>query len=427
MAQMNIGIAGLGVVGAKTAQLLLSPLHAQNGTDLSLRAVSARNKDADRGFSLDGIDWHDDARELAARDDIDIIVELIGGSDGIALELVSSALRAGKHVVTANKAMIAHHGFALAELAETQNVSLLFEAGVAGGIPALKLIREGLAANHLSRITGILNGTSNFILSEMTATGRPFAAVLAEAQEKGFAEADPSFDIDGVDAAHKLSILAALGFGEKISFDAVQCKGIRAIDKADIAFAGEFDYTIKLLGIAERGGMRSVQPCLISNSHAIAHINGAMNAVCVEAEPVNIINCSGPGAGAGPTASAVLSDLIDIAHHRTAPVFGVSTDRLEDAPEISAAKQISKFYIRMLVSDRAGVLSDITAILKELDISVESMLQRGQPKADTVTLVMTTHQTSLEAIEKAQARLAKADFVTGDIMVLSIIDANELR
>jgi len=427
MTQMNIGIAGLGVVGAKTAQLLLSPLHSQHAAHLSLKAVSARDKSIDRGFSLAGIDWHDNALALATREDIDIVVELIGGSEGIAGDLVSAALKAGKHVVTANKALIAHHGFELARLAEEHQVSLLFEAGVAGGIPALKIIREGLAANHFSRITGILNGTSNFILSEMTATGRSFADVLKEAQAKGYAEADPSFDIDGVDAAHKLAILAALGFGEKISFETVQCKGIRAIDKADISFAGEFDYTIKLLGIAERDGMRSVQPCLISNTNSIAHINGAMNAVSVEAEPVNIINCSGPGAGAGPTASAVLSDLIDIAHHRNAPAFGVQTDALVDAPNFSTSEQISKFYIRMMVSDRAGVLSDITAILRDLDISVQSMLQRGQPQADSVTLVMTTHQTSVDAIEKMQARLAKADFVKGEIMVLCIIDANELK
>lgn len=426
MVQMNIGIAGLGVVGAKTAQLLLSPLHRPHAAELTLKAVSARDNNIDRGFSLDGIEWHHNALELASRDDIDIIVELIGGADGIAYDLVSAALNSGKHVVTANKALIAHHGFELARLAETHNVSLLFEAGVAGGIPALKIIREGLAANRFSRITGILNGTSNFILSEMTATGRTFDDVLAEAQAKGFAEADPSFDIDGIDAAHKLAILAALGFGEKISFDSVQCKGIRAIDKADISFAGEFDYTIKLLGIAERDGVRSVQPCLIANSQSIAHINGAMNAVCVEAEPVNIINCSGPGAGAGPTASAVLSDINDIAHGRNAPAFGMPTNMLADAPKFVASEQQSKFYIRMMVSDKAGVLSDITAILRDLGISVQSMVQRGQSKADTVMLVMTTHLTSVDAIEKMQAKLATADFVTGEIMVLCIIDANEL-
>ena len=425
MSELTVAIAGLGVVGAKTAQMLVSPHNDVCEGLLKLKAVSARNKNADRGFSLENIDWHEDAVTLATRDDIDIIVELIGGADGVALELCKTALQSGKHVVTANKAMIAHHGFELAQLAEQNNVALLFEAGVAGGIPALKILREGLAANHVTRIAGILNGTSNFILSEMTATGSPFEKILKQAQEKGYAEADPSFDIDGVDAAHKLSILAAIGFSEKIDFDAVQTNGIRSIDEADIAFAGEFDYTIKLLGIAERGGMRVVQPCLIPNNQSLAHINGAMNAVSVEAEPVQVINCSGPGAGAGPTASAVVSDLLDIAFMRFSPAFGVETSKLSTPPVTHPEQQTSRYYLRLMITDRPGVLADITSILKDLQISVEAMLQRGRSDDQPVTLVMITHATTLADIMHANKQLTACTFVSGDIMVLPIIERME--
>ena len=425
MSQMNVAIAGLGVVGAKTAQLLLQTEHASIQDRLRLVAVSARNKQTDRGISLSEVDWHDDARTLAGRDDVDIVVELIGGSDGVALDLCRAALISGKHVVTANKAMIAHHGLELAALAEQNQVSLCFEAGVAGGIPALKIVREGLAANHINRIAGILNGTSNYILSEMAASSRPFDAVLTEAQEKGYAEADPSFDIDGVDAAHKLAILAAIGFGEKIDFSGVQTSGIRAITGEDIAFAGEFDYTIKLLGIAERHGKRMVQPCLVPNSQSIAHINGAMNAVSIEADPVQIVNCSGPGAGAGPTASAVLSDLFDIACNRTAPAFGMEADRLSEPPVTTDDAHYSCYYLRVMVSDQSGVLADITSILKALNISVEAMLQRGKSEGQPVALVMTTHRTSLAAIRQARAELSACSFVSGEIMLLPIIESME--
>lgn len=425
MSELAVAIAGLGVVGAKTAQMLTTPQQEAYTDKLTLRAVSARSKSADRGFSLKNIDWHDDAISLAHRDDIDIVVELIGGADGVALELCKAALASGKHVVTANKAMIAHHGLELAKIAEENKVALLFEAGVAGGIPALKILREGLAANHVSRIAGILNGTSNYILSEMTATARPFENVLQEAQKKGYAEADPTFDIDGVDAAHKLAILAALGFGEEIDFAAIQTNGIRAIDEADIAFAGEFDYTIKLLGTAERHGMRVVQPCLIPNNQSLAHINGAMNAVSVEAEPVQVINCSGPGAGAGPTASAVLSDLLDIANQRFTPPFGRKTAQLSPAPSYRAEDHSSRYYLRLMVTDKSGVLADVTSILKELQISVEAMLQRGKSEDQPVSLVMTTHLTTLAAIEEAKAQLSACPFVSGEIMVLPIIERME--
>lgn len=422
---LSVGIAGLGVVGARTAQLLLSPLTSHPDLQLELTAVSARSKDADRGFSMDGVDWVDDCRDMAQRDDIDIIVELIGGSEGIAKELVEQALASGKHVVTANKALIAHHGYHLAQLAEGAGVTLSFEAAVAGGIPAIKLLKDGLVANRVSHIAGILNGTSNYILSEMTATGRSFDDVLAEAQEKGYAEADPSFDIDGVDAAHKLAILAAMAFGEQVDFDAVQIQGIRDVSDTDIAFAGEFGCAVKLIGSAERDGIRAVRPCLISHTQPLASINGALNAVSYEAEPVNAIQCSGPGAGAGPTASAVLADIADIALGRQSYSFGWPVSSLSEPVNAPAGQARSRYYIRLMVTDRPGVLHETAGILKDLQISVESMLQKGQSDDRPVALVMTTHETQADAIEQARLKLCETSFVSGDVMVLPIISSTE--
>ena len=298
---LTIAIAGLGVVGAETARQLVQAadrLSARAGRCLRLVAVSARS-DSDRGFDRTGIAFEADALALARRADVDVVIELIGGEGGIAMALVETALQAGKHVVTANKALIAHHGQRLAEVAEQASVRLKFEAAVAGGIPALKVLREGLAGNDIRRVTGILNGTCNYILSEMTQTGRGFDDVLAEAQAKGYAEADPSFDIDGVDAAHKLSILAAMAFAEQIDFGALQVTGIRQVTDTDISYAGELGYVIKLLGHAQPQSPATVQPCLVAKTGQLAQISGALNAVEFRAEPVQTVLCTGPGAGAG--------------------------------------------------------------------------------------------------------------------------------
>ena len=310
--ELTIAIAGLGVVGAETARQLVKAaerLSARAGRCLRLVAVSARS-DTNRGFDQTGIIFEADALALARRADVDVVIELVGGEGGVALALVETALQGGKHVVTANKALIAHHGQRLAGLAEKAGVRLKFEAAVAGGIPALKVLREGLAGNEIQRVTGILNGTCNYILSEMTQTGRSFDDVLAEAQAKGYAEADPSFDVDGVDAAHKLAILAAMAFAEQIDFDAVQITGIRQITDTDIAYAGELGYVIKLLGHAQPQSPATVQPCLVAKTSQLAQIGGALNAVEFKAEPVQTVLCTGPGAGAGPTASAVWQTLL---------------------------------------------------------------------------------------------------------------------
>lgn len=420
---LNVAIAGLGVVGAETARQLVQAadrLSARAGRRLCLVAVSART-DKNRGFAKSGIAFEVDALDLARRADVDVVIELIGGEGGIALSLTEAALQAGKHVVTANKALIAHHGQRLASLAEQAGVRLKFEAAVAGGIPALKVLREGLAGNDIKRVTGILNGTCNYILSEMTQTGRDFDDVLIEAQLKGYAEADPGFDVDGVDAAHKLAILTALAFGEQIDFGAVQITGIRQITDTDIAYAGELGYVIKLLGHAQPQSPATVQPCLVSKTGQLAQISGALNAVEFTADPVQTVLCTGPGAGAGPTASAVLADVIDVAASRGGLPFGMRVGQLARATE-KIDMQLRRYYLRLMVMDETGVLSAVTSILRDQQISVESMLQKSQSEDKPVALVLTTHPTAHLKIQAACSSLSSASFISGNVMALPIMD-----
>ena len=420
---LTIAIAGLGVVGAETARQLVQAadrLSARAGRRLCLVAVSARS-DSDRGFDRTGIAFEADALALAKRADVDVVIELVGGEGGIALEIAETALQAGKHVVTANKALIAHHGQRLAGLAEQAGVRLKFEAAVAGGIPALKVLREGLAGNQIKRVTGILNGTCNYILSEMTQTGRSFDDVLAEAQAKGYAEADPSFDVDGVDAAHKLAILAAMAFAEQIDFGAVQVTGVRQITDTDIAHAGELGYVIKLLGDAQPQSPATVQPCLVAKTSQLAQIGGALNAVEFKAEPVQTVLCTGPGAGAGPTASAVLADVIDVAASRGGLPFGMRVGQLAHATK-KTDNRARRYYLRLMVMDETGVLSTVTSILRDQKISVESMLQKGHSDDKPVALVLTTHPTASAQIEAACSSLSSASFISGEVMALPIVD-----
>ena len=423
MVDYRIAIAGLGVVGAETARHLTmraSHLAQKADANLVLTAVSARAKGKDRGFDMAHIAWEDDALALASRDDVDIVIELMGGSDGPALALTEAALKNGKHVVTANKAMIAHHGAHLARLAEENQVALCFEAAVAGGIPALKILREGLAANNVEAVSGILNGTCNYILSEMESTGRAFDDVLKEAQEKGYAEADPTFDVEGIDAAHKLTILDALAFGRLPDFNKVKTTGITQISDVDIAFADELGYRIRLVGRATKSGMASVAPVLLPATSQLAKVTGALNAVHYEAEPVNIISAIGPGAGAGPTASAVLSDILDIALNRVAKPFGIGIDRLQDNQSSSASEPQSAYYVRVMVFDRPGVLSAVTNVLKELSISVESLIQKGRANDEPVALVMVFHETTDEAVQKALKLLANEEAVHEVVVALPV-------
>lgn len=420
-APLRIGIAGLGTVGAGTVRLLqvnAELIAARAGRELMVVAVAARDRGRARGIDVSALSWHHDALALAADADVDVVVELIGGAEGMARALVETSLARGRPVVTANKALIAIHGAALAAAAERAGVALAFEAAVAGGIPVIKALREGLAADRLIRIGGILNGTCNYILSQMRETGREFAAVLAEAQALGYAEADPSTDIDGIDAAHKLAILAALAFGRPVDFDSVHVEGIRRIGAVDIGFATELGYRIKLLGIARRGeaGVETrVHPCLVPQAAPIAQVDGVFNAVVAEGEFVGRLMLEGRGAGAGPTATAVVADLIDIARGSLVPAWGASSGALSTLTSVPMSACRGHYYLRLTVRDRPGVIAEITAVLRDCGVSLKSMLQHGQAASaspdEAVPIVLVTHETSELAMRDVLARIAELEVV----------------
>ena len=426
---LKIAIAGLGVVGGEVARQLMhrqQQLALASGRALQLVAVSARSATADRGFSMGQIDWHDNAIELAGRDDVDVIIEMIGGSEGVAVDLTRAALKNGKHVITANKAMIAHHGAELASLAEDHNCYLLFESAVAGGIPAVKTLREGLAGNNMSRIAGILNGTCNYILTTMEQTGEDFADVLADAQRLGYAEAEPSFDVDGIDAAHKLTILAAIAFGQKPDFAAASIQGIREVSAVDFAFANQLGFRIKLVGVAAPGQVPRMQTCLLPLSSQLAKVNGVLNAVEFYGDPVGSVIAIGPGAGGGATSSAVLSDIIDIAHDRGGMPFGRPVAQLVDsADQVGAAMADMPFYVRLMVVDEPGVLAGVTGILQNYKISVESLIQQGRAPGDVVALVMTTHETAENTLAKALDEMASLPSVKAKPVAMPIFSADQ--
>ena len=412
---LSVALAGLGTVGVGVLHLLRENadlIAGRAGRPIAVTAVSARDRGRDRGLTLAGLRWYDEPEALADDPEADVIVEVMGGAEGPARALVERALAAGKPVVTANKALIAVHGAALAARAEASGAALAFEAAVAGGIPVIKVLREGLAANRLSRISGILNGTCNFILTVMRERGREFAEVLAEAQKLGYAEADPAFDIDGIDAAHKLAILAALAFGRPVDFAAVHVEGIRAISALDIALAGELGYRIKLLGIARRtaaGIEARVHPAMVPAAAPIARVDGVFNAVVAEGDFVGRVMLEGRGAGAGPTASAVVADLIDIARGRVTPVWGAANGALAALPSVGIEAHQGAYYLRLMVVDRPGVIADVTAILRDLGVSLESMLQRGRAPGEAVPVVLVTHETSEIAMRQAITRIAALD------------------
>ena len=415
MNTLRLGIAGLGTVGAEVVRLVAERgalLAERCGRPVAVTAVSARDRAKDRGLDLADIAWHEDARALAGDDNVDVVVELIGGEEGPARDLVRAALAAGKPVVTANKALIARHGAGLADAAEAAGVPLALEAAVAGGVPILKALRESLAGNRFSRVYGILNGTCNYILTVMEETGRSFEDVLAEAQALGYAEADPSFDIDGVDAAHKLAILASLAFGCRIDFDGVHIEGIRHVDAADIRFAEQLGYRIKLLGIARRtdhGIEQRVHPCMVRRDTPIARVDAVFNAVVAEGDAVDRVVFEGRGAGAGPTASAVLGDICDIARGLAVPAFSQAAESLAPAQTADMARHVGPYYIRLTVIDQPGVIADVSAILRDERISIESMLQQGRDPGEPVPVVLVTHDAQEDALMRAMARIGELE------------------
>jgi homoserine dehydrogenase len=429
---LGIAIAGLGTVGAGVVKVLArhgDELARRAGRPFAIKAVSARDKGRDRGIDVSGFKWVDDARDLAGVDGVDVVVELIGGSDGVARETVEGALTKGKHVVTANKALLAHHGTALARMAEFNDVTLAYEAAVAGGIPIIKALREGLAANRIDRLYGILNGTCNYILTDMEETGREFQDILAEAQAMGYAEADPSFDVDGIDAAHKLAILAALAFGTEVDFDNVYVEGIRRISPIDIEFARQLGYGIKLLGVAQRvpeeegGGIaQRVHPCMVLEDAPINHVSGVFNAIEVAGDFVDTTIYEGRGAGEGPTASAVVADLIDIARGNRVPTFGVAASALKPAATIPMGRRWGAYYVRFTVVDKPGVFADIAAALRDNEVSMESVLQRGRAPGEKVPVVMTVHDTREDAMQRCVEAIAALGAVVEPPTLIRIED-----
>ena len=423
---INIAIAGLGTVGAETYRIITEEsdfLKARSSANFNVVAVSAKSKDKKRDVDLTGVEWIADCRDIADIDNIDVVIELVGGSEGVAKDLVEKAITNGKSVITANKALVATHGNNIRELVAKHDVMFGYEAAVAGGIPIIKTIREGLASNRIDKIYGILNGTCNYILSVMRETGQEFEDILADAQRLGYAEADPSFDVDGVDAAHKLAILSAIAFQTPINFSGVYVEGIRLISPIDIDFATELGYRIKLLGIGEligNGLQQRVRPCLVPINIPISQVEDVFNAVAAEAEGLGTSLSYGRGAGAGPTSSAVLSDLLDFANNRRTSFLGAADSELVARPVQELQKLSGSYYLRLQVYDRPGVLADLTAVFRDKGVSVEALLQRGRNPDGTVPVVLTTHETSEAAIQKSVAEFEKLENVLEKPCILPI-------
>ncbi|HEY1942874.1 MAG TPA: homoserine dehydrogenase [Roseiarcus sp.] len=415
---LRIGVAGLGVVGSALIRLLQrrrEDLAARTDRDVSVVAVSARSA-RDRGLDVAGATFFDDPVALAASADIDLFVELVGGADGQAYAAAKAALSRGLPVVTANKAMLAAHGLELAQLAEDRGAPLCFEAAVGGGIPVIKTLREGLAGNAVRRVSGILNGTCNYILSRMETDGLPFDACLADAQKLGYAEADPTFDIGGFDTAHKLAILASLAFGAKIDAEGVSVEGIESITLADLAAADELGYRVKLLGVAERtakGVEQRVHPTMVAKSEPLAQTMGVLNAVTIDGDAVGALTLVGPGAGGDATASAVAADIADIARGDRGPVFGRPVAALEEAERVPMQRHEGGYYVRLAVVDRPGSMATIATRMGERRISLEAIMQKRRPHGASVEIapvVLITHATTETSIREALA-LAVADGV----------------
>lgn len=426
-AALRVALAGLGTVGGGVIRVLEANrdlITRRAGRPIEIVAVSARDRSKKRGVDISGFEWVDDTSALA-RCDADVVVELVGGADGPALALARATLAAGKGLVTANKAMLAHHGLALAEAAEAAQVPLKFEAAVAGGIPVIKGLREGAAANAIGRVYGILNGTCNFILSKMEAEGRDFADVLAEAQALGYAESDPSFDIDGVDAAHKLSILSSVAFGTRPAFGGVAISGIRDVIAADIAEAAALGYRVRLVGVAEAGAgglFQRVHAHLVPVGHPLAPVIGSTNAVVVDGNFVGRLLFQGAGAGDGPTASAVVADLIDIARGEYGPAYAMPVASLVEAPAAPAGERRGRAYLRFTVADRVGVLAEIAAAMRDAGVSIESLIQRAASEDGTALVVIVTHEAPGSHVEAALERLRGSQSLAGEPLWMHILD-----
>jgi len=436
---LRVGVAGLGNVGATLVRILQregEELTRKTGRSVVVTAVCARSRSRDRGIDIASLQWFDDPVALAKSDGIDLFVELIGGEDGPALAAVRAALEIGRPVVTANKALLARHGVALARLAEENSAQLGFEAAVAGGIPVIKTLREGLGSARIARVYGIMNGTCNYILTRMTgeggnSTGSSFAEALKEAQDLGYAEADPTFDVGGFDTAHKLAILATLCFGCEIAPDEVFVEGITTITQADIKVAGDLGYKIKLLGIAQRspdGIEQRVHPTLVPKGSAIAGVDGVLNAVALETDHVHELMLAGPGAGGPPTASSVLSDILDIARGTRVPPLGVPSQELVPYKQAPMKAHEGGYYIRLNAKDVPGAFAAIASRMGAAGISLESVIQRPDLRVSDAapadvsirTIVLITHSTLEQSVREALALIAADGFIVGEPQLIRI-------
>ncbi|MCA0869618.1 homoserine dehydrogenase [Seohaeicola saemankumensis] len=421
---LRLGIAGLGTVGTGVVKIVrrhADLLTARTGRKIEITAVSARDRAKDRGVSLRGYGWEDDPVALATRDDVDIFVELMGGPDGPAKAATEAAIAAGKDVVTANKAMLAMHGQALAELAENAGQSIRYEAAVAGGIPVIKALTEGLAGNEITRVMGVMNGTCNYILTRMESSGLPYDDVFREADALGYLEADPNLDVGGIDAGHKLALLSSIAFGTRPDFAGIEIEGIQRVTIDDIRQAADMGYRIKLLGVAQRtarGLEQRMQPCLVPADSPLGQLEGGTNMVVIEGDSIEQVVLRGPGAGEGPTASAVMGDVCDLARGLRLPVFGQPADSLDAAPSAIAGLP-APYYLRMALQDKPGALAKIAAILGDAGVSIDRMRQYGHSESAAPVLIV-THKTTRAALDKALEAMQSTDVMASTPVALRI-------
>ncbi|WP_025056856.1 homoserine dehydrogenase [Sulfitobacter noctilucicola] len=423
-APLRLGIAGLGTVGVGVVRIIRQQaalLEARTGRKVTISAVSARSKGKDRGVNLSDYAWEDDPVALATRDDVDVFVELMGGDEGPAKDATEAALNAGKDVVTANKAMLAIHGQALAELAEAKNRVIRYEAAVAGGIPVIKALLEGLAGNEIKRVMGVMNGSCNYILTRMESSGGTYQDIFAEADGLGYLEADPQLDVGGIDAAHKLAILSSIAFGTKVDFDGIQLEGIERVTIEDIKAAADMGYKIKLLGVTQKTGRgleQRMQPCLVPDTSPLGQLEGGTNMVVLEGDAVGQIVLRGAGAGEGPTASAVMADICDIARGVRGTVFGQPASTLESATA-ALTKLPAAYYLRMSLVDKPGALAKIATVLGEAGVSIDRMRQYAH-EATSAPVLIVTHKTTQASIETAIAAMDSTGVMAGEPVALRI-------
>ena len=421
---LRLGIAGLGTVGVGVVKIVRQKanlLAQRTGRPVVITAVSARSRNKDRGVNLNDYAWEDDPVALATRDDVDVFIELMGGDEGPAKASVEAAIAAGKDVVTANKALLAHHGQALAEAAEARGVVLRFEAAVAGGIPVIKSLTEGLAGNEITRVMGVMNGTCNYILTRMQDAGLPYDEVFAEADALGYLEADPNLDVGGIDAGHKLSLLSSIAFGTQVDFDGVELEGIQRISIEDIHQAEDLGYKIKLLGVAQmtgRGLEQRMSPCLVPADSPLGQPKGGTKMVVIEGDAVEQIVLRGPGAGEGPTASAVMGDVLDIARGLRISTFGVPAPELTKA-KVAQSNSPAPFYLHLTLQDKPGALAKITTVLGDNGISIDRMRQTRHSDANAPVLIV-THKTQRAALDAAITAMHETGVMVNDPVALRI-------